>query len=431
MKKFNLKYCLVFILYNVLSSNSVYAEWIFDKDRIGNELEYRDLIYNPNIKTVNLYSDISKKAKIEPPVIDIRSQGRLILEFDELYEDARYFQAKIIHCNWDWSPSQLKSIEYLSSYNEFDIQDYEYSFNTLVPYTHYYFVLPRVILPGNYLIVIYNKDDPDELAFSKRFMVFDPLIHISYRAGESMGVMESRTHQQVDFQLNYANLQVYNPERDIKVVIRQNQSWITAIYNLRPTRVDEMSRTIEYSPFNLENNFYGGNEFRFFDLNSVRAPGRNVDRVFMKDDRIDAFLLRDKIRKNEFYSIWDDLNGGYIITNIDGNDPRLEAEYVHIHFFLISPDKINSDIYIFGRLSQYDLIPEFKMSFDPQLGGYTANVLLKQGWYDYIYYSPDDLYSIEGSHFETENDYEILVYLKPEGRAYDILAGYAIFNLNP
>ena len=431
MKKKLLFLGIVFILYNDFLSQKVCSYPANNSDRKSQEFEYRDMTYNPNIKTVNLYSDRNLRSKIGPPVIDIAGQGQLILEFDELYEDARYFQAQIIHCNWDWRPSDLRPIEYLSSYNEYEILNYEYSVNTVIPYTHYTFVLPRVLIPGNYLLIVYSKDDPEDLALTKRFMVYDRSIGIKYSFGESLGVQESRTHQQIDILLNYANLEIFNPQRDIKVVIRQNQSWVTAIYDIRPTKVDEMSKEIEYRPFNLENNFYGGNEFRFFDLNSIRAPGRNVDRVFIKDDRIDAFLYQDKGRGNEFYSMWDDLNGGYIITNIDGQDPKIDAEYVNVHFFLISANKLASDVFIFGKLSNYDLLPEFKMIYDSQLGGYMADVLLKMGWYDYIYYTPDALYTVEGSHFETENDYEIFVYIKPQGRNYDILAGYMPFRNKP
>jgi hypothetical protein len=428
MNKVTFFFSTLFIFLNVCSPQKVFSYSLIGSNNDLEELEYRDRIYNPNIKTVNLYSDINIESKIEPPVINIKSPNRLILEFDELYEDARYFQARIIHCNWDWTPSDLRSIEYLSSYNEFDIQDYEYSMNTKVPFTHYTYVLPRVILPGNYLLVVYNRDDPEELAFTRRFMVYDQLISIFHEYGRSMGVKETRTHQQIDLILNYGNMDVNDPQRDIKIVIRQNQSWVTAIYNIRPTEVDEFSRKIEYRPFNLENNFFGGNEFRFFDLNSVIAPGRNVDRVYNREDRYDAFLLQDKDRGNEFYSIWDDLNGGYIITNIDGQDPKLEAQYVNVHFFLRSPQKLGSDVFVFGKLSDYELLPELKMKYEQELGGYLADVVLKQGWYDYVYYTPDTPYLIEGSHFETENDYDILVYLKPQGRTFDILAGYVSFN---
>ena len=71
------------------------------------------------------------------------------------------------------------------------------------------------------------------------------------------------------------------------------------------------------------------------------------------------------------------------------------------------------------------------MQYDNELRGYRGDALLKQGWYDYIYYTPGDPYVIEGSHFETENDYDILVYVKPQGRTYSILAGYIFFNNNP
>jgi len=428
MKKVTFIFSAFFIFINVIPFQKVFSYSLIEPNQGSEELEYKDRIYNPNIKTVNLYTDKNERSKIEPPVINIQSPNQLILEFDELYEDARYFQAKIIHCNWDWTPSDLRPIEYLPSYNEFDIHTYEYSVNTKVPYTHYTYILPRVNLPGNYVLIVYNRDDPEELAFTRRFMVYDQLINIFHEFKRSMGVQEIRTHQQIDFILNYGNVDIYNPQRDVKVVLRQNQSWVTAIYDIRPTEIDELSRKIEYRPFNLENNFYGGNEFRFFDLNSVIAPGRNVDRVYNQEDRYDAFLLQDKNRGSEFYSIWEDLNGGYVISNIDGYDPKLEAQYVNVHFFLRSPEKLRSDVFIFGKLSDYDLIPEFKMKYAQDLGGYTADALLKQGWYDYVYFTPDTPFLIEGSHFETENTYDILVYIKPQGRTFDILAGYVSFN---
>jgi len=82
----------------------------FEKD----DLVYEDKVYNPDIKTVNLYVNKGYLgAKIEPAVLNIHEPFQLMLEYDELYEDARYFQARIIHCNWDWTPSRLNSIEYL------------------------------------------------------------------------------------------------------------------------------------------------------------------------------------------------------------------------------------------------------------------------------------------------------------------------------
>lgn len=400
----------------------------------SNDLVYEDKIYNPSIKTVNLYiNNGSINAVIEPATIDLVKPDQLILEFDELYADARYLQAKILHCNWDWTPSQLRSIEYLDDYNEFDINDYEYSVNTLIDYTHYTFLVPRVKIPGNYLLVVYDRNNPDELLLSHRFIVYDHLVHIAPRITLSSGIQERRSMQQVEFDINYEGLTVLNPSTDFKVVVRKNHSWLTAKYNLKPTFVRELQKTMEYRHFNLENDFFGGNEYRFFDLKSVKAPGRNIDHVNLGNDRIDAFLFKDRDRSREFYSQWQDYDGGFIIANIDGSDPKTEADYVNVHFFLESDHKLASDIYIYGELSQYNLLDDYQLSYEADLGGYLVDLLLKQGWYDYIYYTPDasSPYSLEGNHYETENDYEILVYFRPPGKISEYLVGYVQLNSRP
>ncbi|HNC30821.1 MAG TPA: DUF5103 domain-containing protein, partial [Cyclobacteriaceae bacterium] len=65
---------------------------------------------------------------------------------------------------------------------------------------------------------------------------------------------------------------------------------------------------------------------------------------------------------------------------------------------------------------------------------YTATVLLRQGYYDYQYVVksatvPYDYF--EGNHFETENDYEILVYYRSFQPQADLLVGYIQLTQNP
>ena len=62
-------------------------------------------------------------------------------------------------------------------------------------------------------------------------------------------------------------------------------------------------------------------------------------------------------------------------------------------------------------------------------------LFLKQGYYNYQYvFVPkgsktiDETY-IEGSHWQTGNDYTILIYLQEEGTSYDKLIGSKILNL--
>ena len=74
------------------------------------------------------------------------------------------------------------------------------------------------------------------------------------------------------------------------------------------------------------------------------------------------------------------------------------------------------------------------MRYDSLRNEYTARILLKQGWYDYQYIvqSPDvPPYVLEGTHFQTENLYEILVYYRPFQPQADLLIGYLRLQRNP
>jgi hypothetical protein len=74
------------------------------------------------------------------------------------------------------------------------------------------------------------------------------------------------------------------------------------------------------------------------------------------------------------------------------------------------------------------------MEYDPAAQQYRAAILLKQGWYDYQYVveSPDvSPLHFEGSHFETENLYEIFIYHRPFNINADLLIGYVSLQENP
>ena len=72
------------------------------------------------------------------------------------------------------------------------------------------------------------------------------------------------------------------------------------------------------------------------------------------------------------------------------------------------------------------------MKYDEESGGYKHQLLLKQGWYNYMYWSADPLdeQEIERNFFETENLYEIFVYFRAMGSRGDELIGYGRINYN-
>jgi hypothetical protein len=191
----------------------------------------------------------------------------------------------------------------------------------------------------------------------------------------------------------------------------------------------------EYLFFNGENTLKGINEFRFFDLRSLLVVGMNVDRVIQTNDKNEAFLLLDHPRKGMTYSTIIDLNGQFVPEHYETKGYTIEPDYVNVTFFLeMPPQDVAGRIFVFGALTDWKLNQEFEMIYDKELKLYRCTVLLKQGFYNYCYtYLPDgetkhDISYIEGSFFNTENNYDFLVYYRPPGKNFDLLIGYRSVN---
>ena len=401
---------------------------------IPKKLVLDDQIYEESIKTVRLYpmQDVYDEV-IQPAIIPIQSNRGLVLEFDQLYGDFQSYYARLIHCDGNWEKSKLNNTDFLIPFNEFPITDYQYSFGTRMPYVHYSWEVPHVKRTGNYVIKVYRQGNEADLILTRRFMVYDNRIQINAVVGMSDGIIERDFNQQLNFSIRYTELNIQNPLEEINVVIRQNKRWDNALYNLPPTTLKPDIKTIEYRYFNLENNFQGGNEFRHFDLRSVNILGQNVASIDRKENRVDAFILKDELNIHR-QSTFEDIDGEYVIDNLETDPPEITSEYVFVHFFLESPP-LSESIFILGALSDWKCDDNNLMTYDTQLNGYTKTMLLKQGWYNYLYYMPDseDPYHFEGSYFETENLYEILVYYRPVGAFADQLIGYTniIHNRRP
>jgi hypothetical protein len=402
---------------------------IWAKSTISKKLEYADKIYEDHIKTAYLFqADEIQASPLYPVAIPLAQVVPLILKFDDIYTDnADYYKARIVHCNMLWNPSNLSDMQYLFEYNEFSIDEFEFSIATKVPYTHFTFPIPRVKLPGNYLLVIYRENDKDDIILSKRFIVYDHKVKILGNIGLSTGVIQKRMNQQIQFDVDYSSFPIPNPYLDVHVVLKENQRWDNAIYDLTPTSIKEEISLLEYHHFNFENNFKAGNEFRFFDIRSIHYGGRNVERTTTSDTQIDAYLYFDKSRETDPYSLTKDFNGGYIIENSEGRDNELEADYINVHFFLDLKSQINEDIYIGGKLTDWRFDQSNKMNYVDVSGLYMGAILLKQGLYDFAYFIPENLENpnlIEGNHFETRNEYEIIIYFNDRMLNTDVIIGY-------
>lgn len=397
------------------------------------KLIFKDATYEEEIRTVRLYPNSGNPNDKFLPAVEPLGEGRLFLEFDDLVEAHEEYRVKIIHCNADWTKSKLRNLDYLNDFNEFNINQFTYSVDTKIGYVHYEFRLPRVKLPGNYLLVAYRGSDEKDIILSKRFMVYQPNVNVRISSNLNGLTSIRRTNQQIDFDVIYDDFELMDPMQTVKVVIRQNQRWDNIITIDKPNFIRELENRLEYRFFDFSNNFSAANEYRFFDLRSLRYPGQQVYKVDISKRPISAFIMADQPRIYQAYSQYNDLNGNFIIQNSDMGGGDASSDYLFVNFTLDTKEKLAGDIYVVGQMNNYDRDKSSKLTYNEQAKVYQGELLLKQGWYDYQYHIEADTLNynyLEGNHFETENEYEILVYYRPMNLRSDVLIGYNQFRIN-
>ncbi|MFT6867003.1 MAG: hypothetical protein ACJA08_001841 [Cyclobacteriaceae bacterium] len=405
------------------------SNYVTDKKLLTDNLNYE-----ANVGMVQLYPyNQNLSSDLENPVIPINDPNGFYLEFDLFQETYASLNVRYIHCNRDWSPSNLTSIRFLNEYNSFNITSFQYSANTVKPYVKYDINLPAPSISGNYLVVVSNSQSDRDIILSRRVIVYSNVANATGEVKLSNSVMNRAINQQVAFTVSYQGLDNVNPLRDLYVVLMQNHNWKTTIKGLQPTLVRHDQSFLEYFHFNSENNFPGMNEFRFFDLRSIDYRGMNVVNVQKEENRVLAFLGLDKPRGGLAYSnLINDLNGGYYLVNSDPGDSQLQSEYVDVYFELVS-DEIEGHVFVAGQFNNWRLDDQNIMKYDPARNSYRTKLLLKQGYYDYMFWadSPNLVANyFEGNHYQTRNNYEILVYYRDPINNYDELIGYKNIKTN-
>ena len=394
---------------------------------------FENKIFKDNIKTVQL--EIANW-EVSYPILDLNSNQQLQLSFDDFLNETQDYSYKIIHCEADWTISDLSENEYIDGFSENQIPAPRSSFNTLTHYFHYKLRFPnedlQLKLSGNYIIKVYNNYDENDLVLIRRFSISEAIVPISGSVTRANLSKYYRTHQKVDFHVFLNKIQVNDPFSDVKVIVAPNNIAQLSKTDLKPQFINNNELIYEYDD---ENCYPAFNEFRSFDIKTLKFNMDHVARIFSEDKQYLVRLYDDESRRFKVYISDADINGSYIIRCNEYNDYEIDADYAWIYFYLRMPEPVtDGDLYVFGALSNWTTSKTNKMVYNYERKAYQLKLLLKQGYYnfEYVFANPEkQIFNpsrIEGSHYETENDYLIYVYAKGFGDNYDRLVGFNILN---
>ncbi|MDP4209338.1 MAG: DUF5103 domain-containing protein [Bacteroidota bacterium] len=392
-----------------------------------------DAVFDRNIKTVQLYKE---GWEFSYPILELNDTKTLQFSFDYLGTKSKNLNYIVVHCDAQWEPSRIAYSEYLDGFYQNPLLDFQTSESTHIPYLHYSFAIPnesvKLKLSGNYALVVFENSNEDNPLIIKRFVVVDQKVTIVPEVKRPTLPVYQDNYQQVGFSILHPDYSIDNPFQTVKIAVIKNNQWKFSVQDMVPLYVRNAELVYDYQDKGL---FPGGNEYRSFDIKSLKYKSANIQSIDYVIDSWHVELKPDKPRNQIAYFYDEDFNGKYLVQNKQGTNAATDAEYVHVIFtFPMSEPLISGNIYVFGGFCDYNCYDDYRMVYNVEKKAYVLDILLKQGYYNYQYvFVPenssdvDDRY-FEGSFYETENDYLIYVYHRPFGARYDKLIGVKLVN---
>ena len=396
-----------------------------------------DLNYKVDVQTVLLYADGNQLNDPIIPLDDMRE--RLTLMFDILGGDGEVLNYTFIHCSHDWQPTDMQRVQYALGFESDRIDDYAFSRNTLVDYVNYQLVFPKEdmmpIISGNYLLIVFRDDlTEDNVLFTRRFMIIDEKAHVGAivpRYPDDLALTD--THQQLNVKVSLNNYITGNTQQFSFLNIRQNGRWDNAAIGLKPTYVYPEYISFEHHPQTV---FEGVNQYRRINISNVYFQSENLAHIRQTEDYYEFDIATCESRARKAYVTYEDIHGEkFIYVENDNLDNAIEAEYCRVNFFYkCEAPMTHEDLFIMGAINDWRFDDNNRMTYDYRLHGYTCSMLLKQGYYNFMFAAVDrktgevmtDLTA--GNHWETNNVYKLYFYYFNAVKGYDELIGYSMVN---
>ncbi len=381
-------------------------------------------IFSPRIKSL---TSIVDGDWFNRPVMTMGKAQQLNIGFDELSHNYHRFVYHIDHCEADWTVSEgIFESDWLKGFNDNPIEDYQNSINTTVEYTHYQFSIPnercRLTMSGNYRLTVYDEEENNEAVLQVEFYVVEPLMSIDMEMTTNTDIDLNLNHQQLTLAVNYNNLRVINPESELQTVVMQNWREEQARRSIRPNFINNKGLTWKHNRALI---FDAGNEYRKYEILDVSHTTMGLDKIEWDGKYYQAYPFTATVRRNYLTDV--DANGAFCIRNSNNTEIDYTCDYVMVNYTLQAP--YDGDLYVYGHWTTDSQRESYRMRYDDVRKCYYTTLMQKQGYYSYTFLTADGRLSpTEGSFFQTENQYQVLVYYKETGGRTWRLVGFRSLN---
>ncbi len=392
-------------------------------------------IFSPSFHSLQIRNEINDQL---PPVLVLGSNDILTVSFDEFAESHRDLRYTLYHLDADWNIDRLVADEYIDTFNDAPVENYDYSNTTTAHYVHYTIPVPdgrmAPLVSGNYLIRVYEDGEPDSPLLQARFYVSEEAVDVNGKVSGITDIDYRDAHQQLSIQIDgNEDFTLDDLSNRLIVKVLQNGRQDNIVTLTHPQFLTGQSARYEHQKQLI---FPAGNEYRRFETVSTTYPGRGVEEIRYAHPYYHMKLIPDLQRNRTGYAYDRTQNGRYRVREYNSDNSDLDADYVVVHFELEAPYYPDADIYIDGDLTNRRFDNESRMHYDSSSGVYRHSMMLKQGSYNYQYLALPHGASealtlpIEGDFYETDNEYTILVYYRRPGARYDrLLAVSTIYGM--
>lgn len=384
------------------------------------------LVFGQDIRSIQLFNP---KTNDETPVIGFGDY--LILKFDDFSNSSNIYNYTLKHYDRNWEDDNLFFTEYATGSLNAQIDDFQYSFNTLQRYTNYRLKFPndRISpkLSGNYEIIVYD-DSAERPLFRKRFYLVENSAVLGLQITRTADAKRPEINQRVEVKAVGSNLTANVNSMTLNVI--QNNNKNVGVYNQKPSSV--LGNQLLFQQMNLV--FPGNNEFYYFD-NKIINQAFDMVAGAKTEDNVNYTYLHPVWAYPLSYQYQPDVNGSFYFRRNDlgtERDADKEGDYSWVYFSLDS-EPTDKEIYVLGLFNDYKADKNSQMFYDESSKQYVAKIYLKQGFYSYVLATKEangtlNFGEINGSFWQTENLYQGFLYYTPFGKNYDAIMGYGEFR---